>query len=91
MDSWERFNETSLPDKEVFYSSLNMENFTDIDYRHANRVFMTFKLKNLGEYHNLYVQRDTLLLADVSENFRNKCIEIYELDPAHFLSAPGLA
>ena len=49
------------------------------------------KLKNPGEYHDLYVQSDTLLLADVSENFRNKCIEIYELDPAHFLSAPGLA
>ena len=49
------------------------------------------KIKNLGEYHDLYVQSDTLLLADVLENFRNKCTEIYELDPAHFLSAPGLA
>ena len=51
----------------------------------------TFEIKNLGEYHDLYVQCDTLLLADVFENFRDKCIEIYELDPAHFLSAPGLA
>ena len=50
-----------------------------------------FKLKNLGEYHDLYVQSNTFLLADVFENFRNKCIEIYELDPAHFLSATGLA
>ena len=49
------------------------------------------KKKNLGEYHDLYVQSDTLLLVDVFENFRDKCIEIYELDPAHFLSAPGLA
>ena len=91
MDSWERFDETSLPDKEAFYSSLNMENITDVDYRHAERVFRNFNNKNLGDYLDLCVQSDTLLLADVFENFRNKCIEIYELDPAHFLSAPGLA
>ena len=74
----------------AFYSSLNMENITDIEYRHASKVFKKFKLKNLGDYHDLHVQRDTLLLADVFEDFRNKCVEIYELDPAHFLSAPGL-
>ena len=90
MDSWERFDETSLPDKEAFYSGLNMQNTTDVDYRHANKVFKEFRLKNLGDYHDLYVQSDTLLLADVFENFRNKCIEVYELDPAHFLSAFGL-
>ena len=55
MDNWERFYETSLPDKESFYSSLNMENINDIDYRHGNNVFKKFKLKNLGEYHDLYV------------------------------------
>ena len=91
IDSWERFDETSLPDKEAFYSSLNMEGITSVDYRYAKRVYKEFKSKNLGDYHDLYVQSDTLLLADVFENFRNKCIEIYELDPAHFLSAPGLA
>ena len=91
MDSWERFDETSLPDKESFYSSLNMENIDDIDYRHGNNVFKKFKLKNLGKYHDLYVQSNTLLLADVFENFRNMCIKVYELDPAHFLSLPGLA
>ena len=91
IDSWERFDETSLPDKEAFYSSLNMEGITSVDYRHAKRVYKGFKLKNLGNYHDLYVQSDTLLLADVFENFRNKYIEIYELDPAHFLLAPGLA
>ena len=91
MDYWERFDETSLPDKESFYSSLNMENIDDIDYRHGHNVFKKFKLKNLGEYHDLYVQSDTLLLADVFENFRNMCIKVYELDPAHFLSLPGLA
>ena len=91
MDNWERFNEMSLPSKESFYSNLNMENIDDIDYRHGNNVFKRFKLKNLGEYHDLYVQSDTLLLADVFENFRNKCLEVYELDPSHFLSLPGLA
>ena len=91
MDCWERFYETSLPDKEAFYSSLNMENITDVDYRHAERVFKSLDNKNLDDYHDLYVQSDTLLFADVFENFRNKCIEIYEQDPAHFLSAPGLA
>ena len=91
MDNWERFNETLLPSKESFYSNLNMENIDDIDYRHGNNVFRIFKLKNLGEYHDLYVQSDTLLLADVFENFRNTCLKVYELDPAHFLSLPGLA
>ena len=91
MDSWKRYKEESLPDKESFYSELNNEHITDEDYAHAQKVRDTFKIKNLGEYHDLYVQSDTLLLADVFENFRDKCIEIYELDPAHFLSAPGLA
>ena len=91
VDIWERFGETSLPNTEAFYSSLNMENSTDVDYRHARRVFKNLSNKNLDDYHDLYVQSDTLLLADVFESFRNKCIEIYELDPAHFLSAPGLS
>ena len=91
MNNWERFNETLLPSKESFYSNLNMENIDDIDYRHGNNVFKRFKLKTLGEYHDLYVQSDTLLLADVFENFRKTCIKVYELDPAHFLSLPRLA
>ena len=62
MDNWERFDETSLPNKESFYSNLNMENIDDIDYRHGNNVFKRFKLKNLGEYHDLYVQSDTYYL-----------------------------
>ena len=91
MDSWERFNETSLPDKEAFYSNLNMEDIPDIDYKHAKIVLKNFIDTNVGDYHDLYVQSDTLLLADVSENFRNMCIKVYEFDPAHFLFAPGLA
>ena len=76
---WE--NETSLPEKEDFYSHFNMEGITDADYVHAKRLCKDFEIKNL-EYDNLYVQNDTLLLPDVSENFRNMCIEIYELDNA---------
>ena len=62
MDNWERFNETSLPNKESFYSNLNMENIENIDYRRGNNVFKIFKLNNLGEYHDLYVQSDTYYL-----------------------------
>ena len=80
-----------MPDKEAFCSSLNMGDITDVDYRHAKRVFKNLNNKNLGDYDDLYVESNTLLLADVFENFRNKSIEIYELDPAHFFSAPGLA
>ena len=91
MDNWERFNETSLPSKESFYSNLNMEDIDDIDYKHGNNVLNKLKLNNLGYYHDLYVQSDTLLLADVFEDFRDICLKEYELDPAHFLSLPGLA
>ena len=91
MDSWEKFSEISLPSKKDFYSNLNMEDISYIDYRHANNVFKEFKLENLGDYHDLYVQGDTLLLADVFNNFRDMCIKEYELDPGHFLSLPGLA
>ena len=87
MDSWEKFDETSLPNKD---SSLNMEDITDIDYRHAKRVFKIFNKKNISDYNDLYVQSDTLLLA-VFENFRNMCLKESEVGPAHFLSAPGLA
>ena len=91
IDNWERFDETLLPNREAFYNNLNMEDITDTDYRLANKVFNEFKLKHLGEYHDLYVKCDILLLADVFENFRDMCIKVYELDPAHFLTAPGLA
>ena len=74
--------------KKVFYSELYLEGITDKDYTHTQKVFEEFNLKNLDDYH---VQSNTLLLADVFEIFKSKCIEIYELDPVHFLSAPGLA
>ena len=91
MDKWKRFKKDKLPDKESFYSELNNEHITDGDYAHAQKVYDTFNIKNLGEYHDLYIKSDTAQLVDVFENFRNTCLEIYELDPAHFLSAPGQA
>ena len=74
-----------------FYSKLYLEDVIDEDYMHAQKLFEEFKSKNLGECLDPYVQSDTLLLADVFGSFRNKCIEIYELDPDHFLSVRGLA
>ena len=90
MDSWERFDETSLPNKEDFYSCLIMEDITHTDYRHAKRVFKELKMNSLDDYPGLYVQSDTLVLVDIAENFRNKYIETYDLNSAYFLSAPGL-
>ena len=85
MDNWNRFNETSLPDKKDFYSRLNIESIIDIDYIHAMRVFKEFKMNNLADYHDLYVQSDTLMLADIFENFRDMSLKIYGLDPAYFV------
>ena len=73
MDDWEKFNETTLPEKDEFYSKLNIKGITDADYIHAKRVCKDFEIKHLGEYHDLYLNSDTLLLADVFENFR-KCV-----------------
>ena len=89
-DDWEKFNKTSLPKKTEFYNHLNMEDITDGDYAHAKRVCKDFEIKNLGEYHDLYIQHDASLLADVFDSFRNMCLEIYEHDPAKFLSDPWL-
>ena len=91
MDDWGKFTETTLSEKEDFYIQLTMEDITNADHAHAKRVFKDYERKNLEEYHDLYIQSDTLLLADVFENFRNMCINIYELDPAKFLSATGIA
>ena len=92
-DNWEKFEETVIPPTKAFYSNLNLQNISDEDYVHAQKVWDVFKMKNLGEYHDLYVQSETLLLADVYENLclENMCLEKYQLDPAYFVSAPGLA
>ena len=91
IDGWDRFNEKIIPCKESFYSNLTLENISETDYAHANNIFKKFNINNLGEYHDLYVRSDTLLLADIFENFRQSCLKNYELDPAHFVSLPGLA
>ena len=77
--------------KEAYYSKLNEEDISDAGYAHVQKVWEVFKTKEMGDNHDLRVQSDTLLFADVFENFRDKSTGIYGLDPAHFLSAPGLA
>ena len=91
MSEWEKFKETRLPPKEAFYSKLNMAGVSEEDYEHANRVWKEFGLKDLGEYHDLYLKMDVILLANVFEAFRDICLKNYDLDPAHFYTAPGLA
>ena len=76
MDNWNKFNETSLSSKEAVYSELNLENISDKDYAHAQKVWEVFGIRNLNEYHDLYIQTDALLLADVFGNFRNMCLDI---------------
>ncbi|XP_068716850.1 uncharacterized protein [Montipora capricornis] len=90
MDSFDKFNE-KLPPKEEFYSILNDEDITDDQYKHAKNVWNTFNLKNMGEYHDLYLKSDILLLADVFENFRKTCLQYYKLDPCHYFTSPGLS
>ena len=91
IDEWDKFNEKIIPSKKSFYSNLTLEDITKTDYAHANNVFKKFNINNLGEYQDLYVRSDTLLLADIFENFRQSCLKNYELDPAYFVSLPGLA
>ena len=90
LDRWERFTETSLSPTKDFYSELTLEDISDKHYNHAQKVFNEY-CTDMGNYHDLYVQTDTFLLADVFEKFREKCIEIYGLDPSYFYSTPGLA
>ena len=91
MDCFDRFNEQTLPTKEEFYSIMNDQHISAADYNHAQNVWKTFKLKNMGEYHDLYLKSDVLLLADVFENFRKTCLEYYKLDPCHYFTSPGLS
>ena len=84
MDSLEKFNETSLTANKDLYSELTLEDISDKDYEHAQKVFKEY-CTGMGDYHDLYVQTDTLLLADVFELFREKCIEIYGLNRSWYL------
>ena len=91
MDSFDKFNNTKLPSKDEFYSILNNEHINHEDYKHAKNVWKTFDIKSMGEYHNLYLTSDILLLSDVFENFRKTCMLYYKLNPCHYFSSPGLS
>ena len=91
VDSGEKFSETKLPPKEAFYNSLTKEHITAEKYKHAQTVWDSFKMSNLGEFHDLYVLTDVLLLADVFERFRDMTLEYYKLDASHFFTSAGLA
>ena len=89
MDDFKKFKRQSLPKKTSFFSRLTQEKVTDEDFEHAQKVWKEFEMKNMGEFHDLYLKTDVLLLADVMENFRKLCEENYDLDPAHFFTVPG--
>lgn len=91
MDSTEKLEETSLSAKEYFYNKLTDSNISDCEYEFAKKVWKELGIKNLKEYTEIYLKTDVLLLADVFENFRNKCLQIYKIDPAHYYTAPGLS
>ena len=85
------FNQTSLPPKCAFYNKLSDTNISDEDYEHAETVWNVFQMNNFGQYHDLYLKTDVILLRDVFENFRKMCQTYYQLDPAHYYSSPGFA
>ena len=91
MDSFGKFNQMELPTKDQFYSILNNQHITDDEYDHAKKVWKTFKIKTMGEYHDLYLGSDVLLLTDVFENFRKTCTQYYKLDSCHYFMSPGLS
>ena len=91
MDSFEKFNQMELLNKDQFYSILNYQHITDDEYDHANKVWNIFMIKTMGEYHDLYLVSDVLLLTDVFENFRKTCMQYYKLDPCHYFTSLGLS
>ena len=90
-DKFERLGANELPAKDTFYSRLNNEDISKDDYLHAQKVWSTFQMSTMREYHDLYLQSDVLLLADVFENFRDLCMKNYGLDPAWYYTSPGLS
>ena len=91
MDSFQKFGDQQLPPKEQFYSILTDEGISDAQYQYAQKVWNTFNMRTMGEYHDLYLRSDILLLADVFENFRKTCHQHYKLDPCHYFTSPGLS
>ena len=91
MDSYEKFDEKCLPAKENFYNDLTKEDITEEEYTFVHEVWKTFNLENMGQLHDLYMETDVMLLADVFETFRDVSLKNYKLDPAHFTTAPALS
>ena len=91
IESFQKFNHKQLPPKEEFYSILTDEGISDVQYQHGQNVCNTFNMRTMGEYHDLYLKSDILLLADVFENFRKTCLQYYNLDPCHYFTSPGLS
>ena len=91
MSSWDKFEESQLPPIEEFYSNLKMSNISKDDYQHAQKVWKEFGIHNLGDYHDLYLQTNVILPANIFEAFRDTCLEHYSLHPAHFYTSPRLA
>ena len=91
MDCFEKFDQTELPTKEQFYSVLNDQHVTNGEYSHTRKVWETFSIKTMGEYHDLYLKSDVLLLTDVFEGFRKTCLQYYKLDPCHYFTSPSLS
>ncbi|KAF8794328.1 hypothetical protein HNY73_002319 [Argiope bruennichi] len=90
-NTFSKFSETCLPPKSAFYNSLSNEDVSDEDYEYAKKIWNVFDMHTLGDFHNLYVISDILLLADVFESFRKICLQYYKIDPCHLCTAPGLA
>ena len=91
MDSFKRFDEDKLSDKSTFFSSLKDKCISKEECDRAINVWNVFEIKTLGEYHDLYLKTDVLLLADVFEKFIKTCSDYYGLDPCHYYSSPGLS
>ncbi|MES9902020.1 MAG: endonuclease domain-containing protein [Sedimenticola sp.] len=90
-DSFERFEERSLPSRDKFYNQLSKSDISDADFEHAQNVWREFDMQNFGEFHDMYLLTDVALLACVFERFRDTCLEHYGLDPCWFLTSPGLS
>jgi Recombination endonuclease VII len=91
MDSWNKFSETQLPPREAFFNKLTNKSISEEDYNYAHKVWEKFQINDLGEYSDLYLKTDVILLTDIFENFRTECLKTYFLDPAHYFTAPGLS
>ena len=91
MNSFKKFSEDKLPDKCEFFNSLKDECISEKDYKRSKDVWNAFKMNSMGDYHDLYLKTDLLLLTDVFEQFIKTCLDYYGLNPCHYFSSPGLS